>query len=147
LLIDLGIEKARRFADMIVAHPDFELITAPELNILTYRYHPAWLQQQMANLDSQRQHQVNELLDQLTREVQKRQREAGKTFVSRTRLRSAVYGTEQITVFRVVLANPLATDAILDAVLAEQVEIVAAPDLQLILSAIAEICQLSAQNG
>ncbi|MBW6509577.1 MAG: putative pyridoxal-dependent aspartate 1-decarboxylase [Desulfuromonadales bacterium] len=147
LLIDLGIDKARRFAEMIVAHPDFELITAPELNILTYRYHPAWLQQQMANLDPQRRREVNLLLDQLTREVQKRQREAGKTFVSRTRLRSAVYGTEQLTVFRVVLANPLATDAILEAVLAEQLEIVAAADLQVLFSSIAEICQSAAQNG
>ncbi len=146
LLIDLGIEKARRFADMIDAHPDFELITAPELNILTYRYHPAWLQQQMENLDPQRQQQINDLLDQLTREVQKRQREAGKTFVSRTRLRSALYGTEQITVFRVVLANPLATDAILVAVLAEQLEIISSADLQALFSAMNEICQLATQS-
>ncbi|HMB16962.1 MAG TPA: putative pyridoxal-dependent aspartate 1-decarboxylase [Pelovirga sp.] len=147
LLIDLGIEKARRFAEMISAHPDFELVTAPELNILTYRYHPAWLQQQMVNLDQQRRQQVNELLDQLTRELQKRQREAGKTFVSRTRLRSAVYGAEQITVFRVVLANPLVTDAILEAVLAEQLEIISAADLQAVLFTITEICQSPAQNG
>ncbi|MFO7811890.1 MAG: putative pyridoxal-dependent aspartate 1-decarboxylase [Pelovirga sp.] len=147
LLIDQGIEKARRFAKMIVAHPDFELVTAPELNILTYRYHPAWLQQQVVNLDPQRRQKVNDLLDQLTREVQKRQREAGKTFVSRTRLRSPVYGTQQITVFRVVLANPLATDDILEAVLAEQLDIVSAPDLQELLSSIAEICQLAAQNS
>ncbi len=146
LLIDLGIEKARRFADMIDAHPDFELITAPELNILTYRYHPAWLQQQMENLDPQRQQQINDLLDQLTREVQKRQREDGKTFVSRTRLRSALYGTEQITVFRVVLANPLATDAILVAVLAEQLEIISSADLQALFSAMNEICQLATQS-
>lgn len=147
LLIDLGIEKARRFADMIDAHPDFELITAPELNILTYRYHPAWLQRQMENLDPQRRQQINDLLDQLTREVQKRQREAGKTFVSRTRLRSALYGTEQITVFRVVLANPLATDAILEAVLAEQLEIVSSADLQTLFSGMNEICQLATQSG
>lgn len=147
LLIDLGIEKARRFAVMIKSHPDFELVTAPELNILTYRYHPAWLQQQLVNLDPQRRQQVNDLLDQLTREVQKRQREAGKTFVSRTRLRSAVYGTEQITVFRVVLANPLATDDILESVLTEQLEIVSSADLQVLLSSITEICQLTAQNS
>jgi len=146
LLIDLGIEKARHFADMIDAHPDFELITAPELNILTYRYHPAWLQRQMENLDPQRRQQINDLLDQLTREVQKRQREAGKTFVSRTRLRSALYGTEQITVFRVVLANPLATDAILEAVLAEQLEIVSSADLQTLFSGMNEICQLATQS-
>ncbi len=147
LLIDLGIEKARRFAEMITAHPDFELVTTPELNILTYRYHPAWVQQQMAILDPQRRQQINDLLDQLTREVQKRQREAGKTFVSRTRLRSPVYGPQQITVFRVVLANPLATDDILEAVLAEQLEIVSSPDLQELLASIAEICQLAAQNS
>ncbi len=147
LLIDQGIDKARRFAEMIVQHPNFELITAPELNILTYRYHPEWLQQQMTSLDSHRRQLVNQLLDQLTREIQKRQREAGKTFVSRTRLRSVVYGTEQITVFRVVLANPLATEAILDAVLEEQQEIVSAADLQTILSSVAEICQSAVQNG
>ncbi len=147
LLIDLGIEKARRFAEMIVAHPDFELVTAPELNILTYRYHPAWLQQQMASFDSHRRQNINDLLDQLTREVQKRQREAGKTFVSRTRLRSPVYGTQQITVFRVVLANPLATDDILEAVLAEQLDIVSSPDLQVLLTSIADICQLATQNS
>ncbi|MFO7764990.1 MAG: putative pyridoxal-dependent aspartate 1-decarboxylase [Pelovirga sp.] len=146
LLIDLGIEKARRFADMIARHADFELITAPELNILTYRYHPEWLQQRMINLDSHCRQQVNQLLDQLTREIQKRQREAGKTFVSRTRLRSAVYGAEQITVFRVVLANPLATDDILEAVLAEQQEIVATA-MQALLTSLAEVCQSAVQNG
>ena len=38
LLIDLGIERARTFAGMIRNHPDFELTSEPELNILTYRY-------------------------------------------------------------------------------------------------------------
>ena len=147
LLIDQGIDKARRFAEMIVQHPNFELITAPELNILTYRYHPEWLQQQMTNLDPLSRQQVNQRLDQLTREIQKRQREAGKTFVSRTRLRTVVYGAEQITVFRVVLANPLATEAILDAVLEEQQEIASATDLQAILSSIAEVCSAAVQNA
>ena len=147
LLIDLGIAKARRFADMIVQHPNFELVTQPELNILTYRYHPQWLQQQMEVLDPQLQQQINSMLDQLTREIQKRQREAGKTFVSRTRLRSTAYGTEQITVFRVVLANPLATDAILEAVLEEQQQIVAAAELQEVLASIADVCRLAVQNG
>ncbi len=40
LLIDLGIDMARQFAAMITAAPDFELVTAPELNLLTYRYVP-----------------------------------------------------------------------------------------------------------
>ena len=40
ILINLGIEKARRFAELIGKDDDFELITEPELNILTYRYAP-----------------------------------------------------------------------------------------------------------
>lgn len=124
LLIDLGIERARQFADKVRQHPDFELITEPELNILTYRYNPAWLQAQLERLPEDRQDNVNQLLDQVTLLVQKHQREAGKTFVSRTRLKAARYGNETITVFRVVLANPLTTEEILDAVLEEQCAIV-----------------------
>jgi glutamate decarboxylase len=48
MLIDHGIERARRFARCIDDHADFELVTAPELNILTYRYNPAWVQQELA---------------------------------------------------------------------------------------------------
>ncbi|HEY4743905.1 MAG TPA: putative pyridoxal-dependent aspartate 1-decarboxylase, partial [Desulfuromonadaceae bacterium] len=45
LLIDLGIERARTFAALIRQHPDFELTSEPELNILTYRYCPRTVQQ------------------------------------------------------------------------------------------------------
>ncbi len=130
LLIDLGIEKARRFAELIDEHKNFELITAPELNILTYRYNPAWLQEQLSQLTAAQLEQVNLQLDLITQEVQKRQREAGKTFVSRTRLRSARYPGCQISVFRAVLANPLTTEEILTAVLEEQCAIVKQSEVQ-----------------
>ena len=55
--------------------------------------------------------------------MQKLQREAGKSFVSRTRLESPTYGAYPITVFRVVLANPLTTLADLKAILQEQHDI------------------------
>ncbi|MCD6188332.1 MAG: putative pyridoxal-dependent aspartate 1-decarboxylase [Desulfuromusa sp.] len=130
LLIDLGIAKARKFAELIKAHPNFELMTAPELNILTYRYNPAWLQKEMGQLNQQQLQKINPLLDLITQEVQKRQREAGKTFVSRTRLRSSLYHGEQISVFRSVLANPLTTEEILAAVLEEQCAIVKQTEVQ-----------------
>ncbi len=139
LLIDLGIEKGRQFASLINAHSNFELITAPELNILTYRYNPAWLQEKMGQLDQQQLPQVNQLLDLITQEVQKRQREAGKTFVSRTRLRSAHYHGEQISVFRAVLANPLTTEEILAAVLEEQCVIVKETEVQDFIKEIKQI--------
>ena len=124
LLIDLGIERAGQFAAKVRQHPDFELITEPELNILTYRFNPAWLQKIIDQLPAAVQIEVNLLLDRVTQAVQKSQREAGKTFVSRTRLKVARYGNETLTVFRVVLANPLTTETILNAVLAEQCAIV-----------------------
>ncbi|MDO9068816.1 MAG: putative pyridoxal-dependent aspartate 1-decarboxylase, partial [Deltaproteobacteria bacterium] len=119
LLIDMGIERARTFADMIRQHPDFELTSEPELNILTYRYCPRAVQNIMIGAAAEQRAGINALLDQVCQLLQKSQREAGKTFVSRTRLRMAHYG-EELTVLRVVLANPLTTDGILASVLLEQ---------------------------
>lgn len=129
LLIDLGIERARTFADLIRQHPDFELTSEPELNILTYRFCPATVQQTLSFSDPEEQTRINALLDQVCQMLQKMQREAGKTFVSRTRLRTARYATE-ITVLRSVLANPLTTDEILAAVLQEQCEIIRHAEIQ-----------------
>ena len=135
LLIDLGIERARTFAAMIRQHPDFELTSEPELNILTYRYCPHALQQILAKSAPAEVAGINAILDQVCQLLQKYQREAGKTFVSRTRLRIARYGGE-ITVLRSVLANPLTTDEILEAVLAEQCEIVQQPEIRALLEQI-----------
>jgi glutamate decarboxylase len=56
--------------------------------------------------------------------VQKLQREAGKSFVSRTRIEIEQYDNQPVTVFRVVLANPLTTLDDLQSVLDEQIAIV-----------------------
>lgn len=129
LLIDLGIARAMSFADMIRLHPDFELTNAPQLNILTYRYCPQAIQQALAEASAEQAAEVNLLIDQVNQLLQKDQREAGKTFVSRTRLRVPMYAQE-VTVLRVVLANPLTTDEILASVLDEQCTIVLQQDIQ-----------------
>lgn len=138
LLMDQGIERARRFARRIEAHPDFELVTEPELNILTYRYVPAWVQQLLAQAPAEQVVRINGVLDKIIEAMQKRQREAGKTFVSRTSLAPGRYNGTVITVFRVVLANPLTTEEILSAVLDEQCEIASHPDIQALLGQIRE---------
>ena len=120
LLIDLGIDKARNFAEMIEREQDFELITSPELNLLTYRYVPLKLRSQLSSGDSALRHEINEKLNRLTVAIQKEQREGGKTFVSRTALRVARYDGQLINVFRVVLANPLTQIVHLNEILAEQ---------------------------
>jgi glutamate decarboxylase len=124
LLIDQSIDKAKVFADMITAHPDFELITAPTLSLLTYRYNPAVIQACSGDSEA-----INEQLDKLTKAIQKKQREAGKSFVSRTRLSINRYENQCLTVFRVVIANPLTTVAHLAAILEEQAEIAQAHPL------------------
>jgi glutamate decarboxylase len=122
LLIDQSIAKAKLFAALINKHPDFELITTPTLSLLTYRLRPALMAKLLVpanqDLDS-----LNSKLDQLTVEVQKQQREAGISFVSRTRLTTETYRKNAITVFRVVLANPLTTEQDLRNILDEQLAI------------------------
>jgi putative pyridoxal-dependent aspartate 1-decarboxylase len=120
MLINHSIEKAHHFAELIAQHPDFELITKPELCLLTYRYNPAIVQKLLAYADDVEQENINELLDKLTKFIQKRQRENGKSFVSRTRIEVKKYQGRKTLVFRVVLANPLTSKAILQDVLAEQ---------------------------
>jgi glutamate decarboxylase len=139
LLIDQGIERARRFARRIDAHPDFELVSEPELNILTYRYIPAWVQKALAQVPAERAARINELLDKVIETMQKCQREAGKTFVSRTRLAPGRYKGDTITVFRVVMANPLTTKEILAAVLDEQCELATQTDIRTLLEQIKEL--------
>ena len=139
LLIDRGIERAQIFADMIRHHPDFELTSEPELNILTYRYCPLNIQQALAAAMDEKRTAINALLDQIIQLLQKHQREAGKTFVSRTRLRVARHAGE-LTVLRVVLANPLTTDEILAEILVEQCEIVHQPEIQSLLQQVEELC-------
>ncbi|QIR14111.1 pyridoxal-dependent aspartate 1-decarboxylase PanP [Shewanella aestuarii] len=127
ILINNSLEKARYFADLIEQHQEFELVTYPELCLLTYRYVPQSVQlklnQAIADNQVELVTKINGLLDGLTQFIQKHQREQGKSFVSRTRIRPAKYQRQPTTVFRVVLANPLTSHEILAEVLNEQAQI------------------------
>ena len=80
MLINQSIEKAKFFADLIDQDPDFELISKPELCLLTYRYAPSAVQAFLANADDKLSEDINVLLDKLTKFIQKRQRENGRFF-------------------------------------------------------------------
>jgi glutamate decarboxylase len=123
LLIDQGIQKAHVFADMIKATVDFELISEPELNILTYRYLPADIRTALADAPVSLRKEVNDHLNLITKRIQKTQRGLGRSFVSRTQLNPAKYNRDPVVVFRAVLANPLTTAEILRDMLEEQREI------------------------
>lgn len=123
LLIDQSIEKARYFADLIDAQTDFELVSQPELCLLTYRYLPAHVREALEKSQGAQRAALNELLNELTKFIQKKQRETGKSFVSRTQLNPHQWDKLATIVFRVVLANPLTTKGILRNVLDEQRDI------------------------
>jgi glutamate decarboxylase len=123
LLIDASIKKAHYFAELINQQEDFELISEPELCLLTYRYSPQKVQDALHEATGDNKEKLHRLLNDLTKYIQKRQRESGKSFVSRTKLNPAKYDYLNTIVFRVVLANPLTTEPILTSILEEQREI------------------------
>lgn len=121
-LIDEGIRKAHYMAGAIRALPEFELLVEPEINILNYRFVPVHLRERAA-LD-----QLTEaddlLIDSLNKRLQRTQRQAGRSFVSRTTLNVERRGEDRaIIALRAVLANPLTSESDVDAVLKDQIQI------------------------
>jgi aspartate 1-decarboxylase len=115
LLIDRNQEMCLNFAQMIESHDSFELITAPELNLLTYRFHPLeWKAPGKNKLEA---------LNELNVSLQKQQREQGQSFVSRTQFSHPEPTGPMTTVLRSVIANPLTRKHHLEDILAEQLRL------------------------
>ncbi|MFZ5605034.1 MAG: pyridoxal-dependent decarboxylase, partial [Pseudomonadota bacterium] len=140
ILMDQGIEKAKLFADMIKADNEFELITEPELNILTYRYLPDFVRAKLAVATPAEVDAIQEVMNRLTRSIQKTERAHGKSFVSRTTLMPEEYDRRRTVVFRVVLANPLTNHQILQDVLTEQKQIASGPDCASLMAELQALC-------
>ncbi len=121
LLIDHGIETARAFAREIASRALFEVCTPPELNILTYRVFPPALQEQWKTAGPDEQAAILRELNRINIAVQRLQREAGKSFVSRTTLRRP--GCRDKVVLRAVIMNPMTQIDVLREILDEQTAI------------------------
>lgn len=119
LLIEHGIDTARQLADEIERRDLFELVTRPQLNILTYRICPAGLKPLVQNGTDAERAQAVHTLNYINKTVQRVQREAGKSFVSRTTLMRRQY-EKGIVVLRCVIMNPLTTMTVLNEILDEQ---------------------------
>lgn len=114
LLIDHGIDAAREFAEEIRKRPLFELVTPPELNILTYRVAPEqWCTSEATDAGT-----CQDVLNRINVRLQRLQREAGNSFVSRTTLKRS--GRQDTVVLRAVIMNPRTTPQILRSILDEQ---------------------------
>ncbi|HMA66869.1 MAG TPA: putative pyridoxal-dependent aspartate 1-decarboxylase, partial [Desulfosalsimonadaceae bacterium] len=119
LLINHGIETARAFAAEISGRSHFELVTEPELNILTYRLCPPELQKELQSGDIARRKAANEHLNTLNRDLQRLEREAGRSSVSRTTLTVDPELSENSVVLRAVVMNPMTTLSVLTEILDE----------------------------
>lgn len=120
LLIEHGIETARAFADEIERRPLFELITPPQLNILTYRIVPEGIKEKWTVAEPEERTRLIQQVNELNIAVQRIQREAGNSFVSRTTLRHL---GENVVVLRAVIMNPMTHMGILGDILDEQEKI------------------------
>jgi glutamate decarboxylase len=120
LLVEHGMETAQEFVEEIQRRPDFEVVTFPELNILTYRMFPAQLKNEILSNDSKQHLAMNEKLNAINRKVQRLQREAGRSFVSRTTFTPAYPPGQDIVVLRAVIMNPMTNIDILKEILDEQ---------------------------
>lgn len=118
VLIEHGIDTARRFAAAIARRPAFEVITAPQLNILTYRLVPPDLRGRLCSPDPARRQAANARLNHINLQIQRLQREAGRSFVSRTTL--DLPGLGDTVVLRTVIMNPTTTLEVLEDILDEQ---------------------------
>ncbi len=121
LLIEHGIETAEAFAGEIGKRPLFQLTTKPELNILTYRVFPPRLKKEWERADSKKREELTETLNDINITIQRLEREAGKSFVSRTTLRRK--GCPDMVVLRSVIMNPMTNMEIIREILDEQEEI------------------------
>ncbi|MFN7994219.1 MAG: aminotransferase class V-fold PLP-dependent enzyme [Bryobacteraceae bacterium] len=120
LLIEESVRKAAYLYERVRQSAEFEPIVAPQMNILTYRYLPEWARPRAQTLELTPEEQVS--INEINQQLQRLQRAAGKSFVSRTTLETTRYGAGiPIVVLRAVLANPLTTDEDIDTVLREQV--------------------------
>ncbi len=120
LMTDHGIETARAFAQEIERRDLFELVTEPELNILTYRIVPGDLKQQLKSALPDEKKKLNRLLNRINQFVQRKQREAGKSFVSRTQIKATPDDDFEIVVLRCVIMNIMTDIQILNEILDEQ---------------------------
>ncbi|MGB8507210.1 MAG: putative pyridoxal-dependent aspartate 1-decarboxylase [Pyrinomonadaceae bacterium] len=122
ILLDEGIRKTRYLADSIQSRHEFELLLEPTINILVYRYLPEEYRRKAAARELS--DSDDRAIDDFNVRLQKAQRQAGYSFVSRTIINSTRCGTGRpLVALRVVIANPLTTEADIDEVLLDQLGI------------------------
>ncbi len=103
-MIETNCRAAARLASAIASHPDLELVSEPDLNIVCFRHRgspnrPEWVEDQSP-------------LDRLNARIQERVERIGHAWLSLPRYRKQ-------SILRAVILHPRCDDALLDRMLAE----------------------------
>ncbi|MCP3898879.1 MAG: putative pyridoxal-dependent aspartate 1-decarboxylase [Desulfobacteraceae bacterium] len=130
LMIDHSIETTKKFAEEIKKRKVFQLVSDPELNIVTYRVAPPALQLKLENASENQKEEIENILNDINIRVQRKQREQGKSFVSRTRFKIEKHDKTQNVVLRCVIMNPMTNISILKEILDEQEDIFSRLDIK-----------------
>ena len=121
-LIDEGIRKTQYMAARISAMPEFELLAEPDTNLLLYRYIPEQFREVVVKKNLSETD--NQFINNFNERLQKMQRQIGRTFISRTtKITMSLDKEIPVIAMRAVIANPLTTEADIDAVLNDQIQI------------------------
>jgi putative pyridoxal-dependent aspartate 1-decarboxylase len=125
VLAEESIRKAKHFAEMIAIRDEFELVLEPQTNIVLYRYLPPGLRNR-ANGEvggggtGRRAADEEALINACTERVHLAQSAAGRSYVSRTRIRKRGTSDTPVTALRAVILNPNTAEHHLRSVLDEQ---------------------------
>jgi len=113
-LFNKAMENIRCMARLIGDNPAFELLSAPTINILGYRYIPERYRGKTLSP------QDNVVINDFNQRLQKIQRANGKSFVSRSKRKFANYDEQELVFLRVVILSPLVAEEHIRFVLQDQ---------------------------
>lgn len=110
-LIEKSMQNTEHFKNTIKSEVSFQLLKSCDLNIVNFRYIPSRLQNTcLSETDNAEINKINE-------KIQERLFNLNGCFVSKTSLTEHNISKESITVFRVVISNPLTTTEDIDRVI------------------------------
>src|SRR5579864_5033779 len=122
-LMEENLRKARIMAELIKKRSEFELLIEPETNILLFRGLPVAFRHLPT---CQFSAEENTLINAFNERLQKKQSQAGRSFVSRTTM---VFGQHAsgiaLVALRAVITNPLLEEHDMQSVLDNQISIMA----------------------
>lgn len=116
-IFSVALNNIKILAKHIQENPCFELLNDPKINILSYRYIPRIFRNKMMTPED------NIIINHFNYQLQKEQRNKGKSFVSRSIRKFSQHDNQELVFLRVVILNPNVNEEHMVYMLEDQIEI------------------------